>query len=72
MNDKYEILWKEPKAKQGYFKTHSVVVYGLDAVEHVLETLLKDVQNYAESFMDFNSLVENYVETVEKEVMIMF
>jgi hypothetical protein len=46
MNDKYEILWKEPKAKQGYFKTHSVVVYGLDAVEHVLETLLKDVQNY--------------------------
>jgi hypothetical protein len=46
MNDKYEILWKEPKAKQGYFKTHSIIVYGLDAVEHVLETLLKDVQNY--------------------------
>lgn len=46
MNDKYEILWKEPKAKQGYFKTHSIIVYGLDAVEHVLETLLKDVDNY--------------------------
>ena len=46
MNDKYEILWKEPKAKKGYFKTHSIIVYGLDAVEHVLETLLKDVENY--------------------------
>ena len=46
MNDKYEILWKEPKANNGYFKTHSVVVYCIDSVQHVLETLLKDVENY--------------------------
>tara|TARA_B100000085_G_scaffold264046_1_gene270641 strand:- start:401 stop:517 length:117 start_codon:yes stop_codon:yes gene_type:complete len=38
-----------------------------------LDTIQKNVlKNIAESFMDFNSLVENYVETVEKEVMMMF
>lgn len=43
---KYQIVWKEPKAKEGYFKTHSITVYGLDSVQHILDTILKSVDNY--------------------------
>ena len=39
-NDRWRVSWKRQKKVNGFTSTQSVVVYGIDNVEHVIKTMV--------------------------------
>jgi hypothetical protein len=39
-NDRWRVSWKRQKKVNGFTSTQSVVVYGIDNVEHIIKTIV--------------------------------
>ena len=44
--DKYTVIWKKPKKVNGFYSTQKVTVYGISAVQSVIEHLVPDNTNW--------------------------
>ena len=44
--DKYTVVWKKPKKVNGFYSTQKVTVYGISAVQSVIEHLVPDNTNW--------------------------
>jgi hypothetical protein len=45
LNDRYKIMWKKPK-KNNYMAHQEVIVFGLDSVQHVVDTIIPKDTNW--------------------------
>jgi len=39
-NDRWRVSWKRQKKVNGFTSTQSVIVYGIDNVEHIIKTVV--------------------------------
>ena len=44
--DKYTVVWKKPKKVNGFYSTQKVTVYGISAVQSVIEHVVPDNTNW--------------------------